>query len=437
MPVDTSPLIDAQIDAPVDVGPDAAPTFTLTGIFPAATSRTVTTALTISGAGINGTPTIRLTNCDQASTTYDVTAGTVTATSITTSLPVDPTRMQGAYTVTVTNGDGMVASLMCALKIVAEPPPTVTLVVPTAAWQGVTTDAINSDATVSIQGMGFCSTPNPAVHFDADFVGYVSPTQLSTVVPAESQMMTAGTYNIFVTNPDNLSAEWLSGTTPGVFTITPSSDGHLNSGSWEGMSNSLETARWKHATPYGFDSFGNAFMYVAGGQDGAGTVLGSVEASHFDVFGTPGPFASVQQYGTPTAPRVANTLTVPRAGSTLVRVGKSLFSIGGTTSRSETTTIVAASKVVERAQILCYKEMPAMRQPTASGTGLPVGSWYYRISAIGPWGESLATREVVAINKSGQVQVCWVSPTATGVASYNIYHSLASDGRAGSSAALA
>jgi hypothetical protein len=549
-----NPDASSADDAPtVDTGPtpDAAPTFGLTAIFPAAASRTVNTNLTIDGFGINGTPTIHLTNCDQATTTYDLTAGTVTATSIATALAADPNRVQGAYTVTVTNGDGMIASLMCALHIVAEPPPTVTLVVPTTAWLGVTTDLINSDTTVGIQGTGFLSTPgvrwvsttDPSVHYDAVFVGYISPTQITAVVPSETQMMPADTYNVYVTNPDNLTAEWLNGATPGVFTvtatpppdltdvsparitngsctstsmtftgtgfqtgatlwyvapsgttcsgsstdangqllcpitidtttataitahfaacpalgpypvvvvnpdgqsdywydieITPSSDGHLNTGTWETTTNGLQTARWKHATQYGFDSFGNAFVYVAGGQDAAGNVLGSVEASHFDVFGTPGPFARVQQYGGPATPRVANDLTVPREGATLVRVGKSLFAIGGTTVRSDSTTPVSASNVVERAEILSYNEMPAIKQPTASGTGLPLGSWYYRISANGPWGESLATREVVAINQSGQIEVCWLAPAATGATSYTLYRSLASDGRANTSAAIA
>lgn len=551
---DAAPSIDAPSpDAPAIDAPmvDAAPTFTLTGVFPSAASRTVTTALTIEGTGITGTPTIKLTNCDQATTTYDLTAGAVTSTSIATSLAADPARVQGAYTVTVTNGDGMVASLMCALHIVAEPPPTVTLVVPTTAWRGVTTDNINSDTTIGIQGTGFLSTPNvrwvsttnPAIHFDAIYVGFVSSTQITAVVPSESQNMPADTYNVYVTNPDNLTAEWMNGAAPGVFTvtatpppditavtpgritngsctttpitvagtgfgtgatlwyvapagttcagstmdangqllcpiaidattatqltahfatcpalgpyplvvvnpdgqsdyfydieITPSSDGHLNTGAWETTTNGLTTARWKHATQFGFDSFGNAFVYAAGGQDGAGAVLGSVEASHFDVFGTPGPFARVQQYGSPTMPRVNNDLTVPREGPTLVRVGKSLYSIGGTTMRSDTTTPVAASKVVERAEILSYAEMPAIKQPTASGTGLPLGSWYYRVSAVGPWGESLATREVVAINQAGQIQVCWVVPQTAGATSYNIYRSLASDGRANTSAAIA
>ena len=541
-----------MIDAPVfmDAPADAAQSFSLTSIFPAAASRTVDTTLTINGTGINGTPAIHLVNCDQATTTYDLTPTAVTSSSITTSLAADPTRVQGLYTVNVTNGDGMTASLTCALHILAEPPPTVTLVVPTTAWQGAAMDGINSDKSISIQGTGFISTPNvrwvsttdPTVHFDAVFVGYVSSTQLTAVVPAETQMMPAGTYNVFVTNPDQLTGEWMNGSTPGIFTITatpppditdvspariqngtcgqtitftgtgfdaaatlwivvppgttctgsstdangqtlcpitvdssmpttmtghfaacpalgpypvvvinpdgqsdywydieitPSSDGHLNTGSWTTEASTLVVPRYKHAAQYGFDSFSNAFMYVAGGQDAAGNVLGSVEVSHFDLFGTPAAFELTQQYGDPTNPRVENDLGTPREGLTLVRVGKSMFAIGGTTTRSDSTTPVAASNVVERAEILSYDQMPAIKQPTASGTGLPVGSWYYRISAIGPWGESLATREVVAINQGNQIQVCWVAPTVMGATSYNLYRSLASDGRANTSAAIA
>ncbi|MDB4954785.1 MAG: hypothetical protein JWO36_2354 [Myxococcales bacterium] len=542
-------------DALVDSGPptDAFASFGLTAIFPAAASRTVDTALSINGYGINGTPTIHLTNCDQPSTTYDLVAGAVTPTSIATLLAASPTRVQGAYTVTVTNGDGMVASLTCALHILAEPPPTVTLVVPTTAWQGDPMDNINSDVTVSIQGTGFLSTPNvrwvstsnPAIYFDATFVGYVSSTHLTAIVPSETQMMAVGTYNVFVTNPDNLTAEWKNGATPGAFTITatpppavtdvnpariqngsctstpititgtgfltgatawyvapagttctgsitdpsgqtlcpitvdaitataitvhfancpalgpypvvvinpdqqsaywysieitPSSSGHLNVGAFETAQNRLETARWKHAAQFGFDSYSDAFVYVAGGQDANNNVLGSVEASQFDLFGTPGPFHHVEQYGSGAAPRVPNNLNVAREGSTLVRVGKTLFSIGGTTLRSDTTTVVAASKAVERAEILSYNQMPAVMLPSAlpMTQGLPLGSWYYRVSAIGPWGESLATREVVAINKRGQIQICWVAPTQTGAVSYNIYRSLASDGHAGGSSAIA
>src|SRR5262249_12588786 len=109
-----------------------------------------------------------------------------------------------------------------------EPPPRVTLVVPNTAWQGVANDNINSDVTVSILGTGFSSTPNvrwvsktnPAVGFDAVFVGFVSDTHITAVVPSETQSMPVATYNVFVPNPDQLTAEWKIGTTPGDFTVT-------------------------------------------------------------------------------------------------------------------------------------------------------------------------------------------------------------------------
>jgi hypothetical protein len=548
---DASQGIDASVVA--DAPADAAPSFGVTSIFPVAASRVTSTTLTITGFGITGTPTIHLVNCDQPATAYDPAAGAVMPTSIATALAVDPTRVQGAYTVVVTNGDGMVASLSCALHILAEPPPRVNLVVPSTAWQGVATDNISSDVTVSIQGTGFLSTPsvrwvsraNPTVYFDAVFVGFVSDTRLTAVVPAETQTMPVDTYDVFVANPDQLSAQWKIGAAPGDFTITgtpppkiadvnpariqngtctstaltisgtsftagatawyvaptgttcagsttdasgnvlcpvaidattptaitghfaacpalgpypvvvmnpddqssywfsvevtPSSDGHLNVGAFETLQNGLETARWKHAVQFGFDAFSDALVYVAGGQGAANTVLGSVEASQLDLFGVPGPFHHVQQYGGTAAPRVANDLTVARAGSTLVRAGSSLFSIGGTTARSDTTTVGAASNMVERAEILGFGQMPVMKQPAPQPQtqGLPAGSWYYRVSALGPWGESLATREVVAIGRSGQIKVCWQAPSVAGATSYNIYRSLASDGRAGTSAAIA
>ena len=385
--IDAPSVIDARaVDAPTSTDAssvDAAPSFGLTDIFPAAASRTQDTALTIHGFGINGTPAIHLTNCDQPATTYDLVAGTVTPTSIATLLAADVTRVQGAYTVRVTNGDGMIASLTCALHILAEAPPTVTVVVPTTAYIGVPNDNINSDTTVTIQGTGFLSTPNvrwvsttnPAISFEAVFVGFVSSTQITATVPSETLHMPVDTYNVFVTNPDNLSGEWKNSGTPGIFTvtgvappsitgvtpsritngtcsaplavtgtgflmgatlwyvapagtacvgsttdasgqllcpivvdnvmatsltahiaacpalgpypvvvinpdgqaayyysieITPSSDGHLNTGPFETVQNGLETARWKHATQFGFDSFSNTFVYTAGGQDATG-----------------------------------------------------------------------------------------------------------------------------------------------------------------------
>src|SRR3569623_1581663 len=375
---------------------------------------------------------------------------------------------------------------MCALHILAEPPPTWSRVGPTTAWQGAANDGSNSDTASAIQGTGFLSTPtvrwvsttDPTRHYDADFVGYVSATQLTAVAPSESKTMAADTYNVFVTNPDQLTGEWMNGSAAGIFTvtatpppdltdvspariqngtcsqtltftgtgfatgatlwyvvpngitctgsttdangqtlcpitvdstaattmtghlatcpalgpypvvvinpdgqsdywydieITPSSSGHLNTGSWETETATLAVPRYKHATQYGFDACSNAFMYVAGGQDANGNVLGSVEVSHFDLFGTPGAFSLTQQYGDANNPRVENDLGTAREGLTLVRTGKSLFAIGGTTVRGDISTPVAASNVVERAEILGYDQMPGIKEPTATGTGLPAG----------------------------------------------------------------
>src|SRR5262249_38784901 len=161
-----------------------------------------------------------------------------------------------------------------------------------------------------------------------------------------------GPYPVAVINPDVQSDYWFS------VEVTPSSDGHLNVGAFETQQNKLETARWKHAVQFGFDVFSDTLVYVAGGQGASNNVRGSVEISQFDVFGTAGPFHPAEQYGSAANPRLANDLTVAREGSTLVRAGRSLFSIGGTTSRSDTTTVVPASSVVERAEILSYAQMP-------------------------------------------------------------------------------
>jgi len=542
-----------------DAGPpDAMPVFSITAIFPEAASRTVDTTLTLTGLNIVGptpAPHVHLVNCDQASITYDLDAASVATDgkSFTTILTADPTRAQGLYTVEVTNGDGQTDSLKCALSIVAEPPPTVTDVIPATAWRGSSNDNINSDTQVTIKGTGFVSTPSVkwvktdgSVSYQAQFVGFVSDTQLTAVVPSETDQMLPGEYHVFVTNPDLLSGEWMVNAAEGIFTITdtpppdiqkvdpsriatgactstemtitgggfaanatlwyivpsgttctgsitdangntlcpivvdtvsaggdtmtahfnpcpnqgpypmvvinpdgqsdtyysveitPSSDGHLNTGAFTILGNRLETPRWKHALAFGFDVYAGSHVYVAGGQDAQGNVLGSVEQSAFDIFGNPGPFAHVEQYGGSSSPRVANDLKVPREGSTLVRVGNDLFSIGGSTTATDQTTPQAASAVVERARILSYDEMPAVSLPTVAGPGdLPTGTWYYRISAVGPWGEGLASREVVALDEGGQIKVCWTPPAATGVTAYNVYRSLAADGRAGSAVALA
>src|SRR5262249_6195525 len=109
---------------------------------------------------------------------------------------------------------------------------------------------------------------------------------------------TNGPWPIAVVNPDGQTSYFYS------VEVTPSSDGHLNQGAFEAVSAELATPRWKHAATYGFDVFAHAYLYVAGGQDAAGGVLGSVEKSELDIFGVPGPFAATEQFLDAANPRV-------------------------------------------------------------------------------------------------------------------------------------
>jgi len=104
----------------------------------------------------------------------------------------------------------------------------VSVIVPSTAWQGSATGNINSDATVTLQGTEFLSTPsvrwvlrsNPATYFDAAFVGFVFEGHLTAVAPSETAAMPAGAYDVFVTNPDQLTAQWKTGAVAGTFTVT-------------------------------------------------------------------------------------------------------------------------------------------------------------------------------------------------------------------------
>ena len=193
-------------------GTDAAPppVMSISEIIPAAASRLVDTTVTVLGRNLAAGATFVLDNCDTA-TTYDL-SGSVTVAgdglSLTADLPMDQTREQGIYTVTIQNPDGQSDTLLCAFRILASQPPTVTDVVQPTAFAGAPADGISSDSVVTITGTGFEPTPavrwvktDGSVSYDALFVGFNSATQLTTIVPAETLSMTPGDYHVFVNQP--------------------------------------------------------------------------------------------------------------------------------------------------------------------------------------------------------------------------------------------
>jgi hypothetical protein len=516
----------------------------------------VETAVTVLGYGILVGAAINLTNCD-TSDVIDVTSWSTVAQdgqSIAIVLPADVSRIQGLYTLSVVNAppkEHQSDELVCAFNVLAGAPPTVTAVTPSTAFAGTPGDGLLSDTLVNIEGTGFAATPtvrwvkvDGSAFWEANEVAYVSETQLTAIVPSESNNMDVGDYNVYVTNPNKLGARWLvGGADPGVFTITGSappriddvfpgrveqsacitqpltisgsnfhlsagvyymieegicdgqiidangsilcpmfidsraattlvahfavcpgnglwpiavmnpdgqtdyffsvlvtnsSDGHLNGSDFKQLSSSLEQPRWRHAAEYGFDAFGRAHIYVAGGQGASGGVLDTVEMSELNVFGRPGPFSTTMQYLNADEPRVANTLSLPLQGAAMVRVGRDLFVLGGATTRTDIVAAVNASDVVQRARILGYEQMPSVKKPSfVKGEGLPNGTWFYRVSALGPWGEGLSTKEMAVYGGGGEITVCWGIPAEAGVTGYNVYRSAAADGRSGTTSLIA
>lgn len=150
--------------------------------------------------------------------------------SATVVLPADSSRPQGLYAVTVRNPNSDEATLTGALLVSALHPPVVTGVEPALAWQGDPADAVLSDRSVRLLGSGFVSTPwvtlvdvdDPNNAFDAAEVHFIDTETLVAVVPSESQAMPAGQYYVWVTNPDNLSAQWIDEVSEeaGIFVVT-------------------------------------------------------------------------------------------------------------------------------------------------------------------------------------------------------------------------
>ncbi|HUH01839.1 MAG TPA: hypothetical protein VML75_07570 [Kofleriaceae bacterium] len=411
------------------------------------------TPVTIRGTGFRPTPGVRWVKTDAAVSYEAILVGYVSDTEITAVTPSETLHMQpGEYHLYVTNPDLLGAQWLVPdandllvpgiFTITATPPPVITDVVPSRIAQGT------CNATMTITGHGFdpaatawylvpegTSCTGSTLDPNGDVLcplAQVTWVDANTITANFDPCPVNAAYPIVVQNPDGQIAYFFS------VEVRNSSDGHLTADAFEVVGETLLIPRWKHSTAKGFDAFSNGFFYVAGGQDAAGNVLGSVEISQVNIFGSVGPFRQAVQYGDSATPRVNNQLAVPRQGGTMVRVGRDLFSIGGATSRTDTSTTVAASSVVERSRILSYDEMAGAQLPTAQpGGSLPVGGWYYRVSALGPWGESLATREVIALNKGGTIRICWQAPLSGGATGYNIYRSLASDGRSNSSALLA
>jgi hypothetical protein len=408
--------------------------------------------VTIRGTGFESTPGVRFAKAE-SDLTYDALfVGFVDETELTAVVPSETRAMEpGFYHVIVANPDmlegvwrvpdGMGGTTEGRFEITTTPPPDIVSVTPHRVASGGCTSTV-----MTIAGTGFHDLAKAyyAVQPATACAGAIfdgSGTKLCpllTLTTAQDEITArfsscpgSGAWPVSVVNPDGQSDMFFA------VMIANSSDGHLNDGPFETVAARLVTPRWKHGATFGFDAFGKAHLVVVGGQDGAGSVLGTTETSQLSIFGVPAPFSVAEQYGDATNPRVPNQLTTPRQGHALVRVGHDFFAIGGASTRTDTTTVVPALQTVERARMLSYDEKAPIKLPEKlGGAGLPRGAWYYQVAALGPWGEGLPSHEVVALGAEGRIKVCWDQPLASGATGYNVYRSRASDGRMGTAALL-
>ena len=339
----------------------------------------------------------------------------------------------GEYHVLVTNPDGLTAwwtdettDERGIFEVTAVPPPRIDAIEPVRS-------PASDPVTLTVSGIHFADGAEVSLELpEGDLLTlattFRSDDELEALLPAGA--VSAGRYPVRVTNPDGRYDVYY------VYTATESAEGHLNGPFELDGETSLLTGRERLDSIWGFDVFGNTYVYVVGGVDGTETVLGDTELAHVSVFGRLGQFRQAEQYGGPLRPRIVNGLVEPRQGLAVVRAGPWVYAIGGASAVTNTSSSVTALRSVERARIMGYDTMPESHRPVVhGGSGLPFGTWYYRISAVGPFGESLGSREVQARSVSGEIEVCWSSRTDDATA-YNVYRSPAADGRAGTTRLL-
>jgi len=147
-----------------------------------------------------------------------------------------------------------------------------------------------------------------------------------------------------------------------------------------------------------------------------------------------GPFSTTAMY---------NAITVywtPMTGATGYRVYRG-SSAGGEagyiqyastiSSYTETNAALTAGSVPTNKSILHLEEarlgMAAPTFSTAGSTGLPKNTYYYTVTALGPWGETTGVEAKVTISSTKTITVSWTAfPGATG---YNVYRTITTDNR--------
>jgi hypothetical protein len=395
------------------------------------------TPITITGTGFLATPAVYL-----RGTAGDASGAFITLTQAafidSTSMTVQvPSLAVGTYELAVVDPNGC-AGVYAGFKVVANPVPLVLTVSPA-------TGTTQSDVPVTITGCHFPTAPGLAIVSSTNVVtaetasaatctgatnvcADASPLCTMTGTVATAALAT-GAYLVRVTNvADATYGEYAS------FVVTNPS-AKLSGGFVP--TSPLVTGRRSLGVVTGRVDDANRFVYAIGGEDASGAALASVEVAQLDRFGKAGKWF-VQR----------RALTAPRSGLAVVRQGRWLYAIGGTSATNGTKGAAptgAPLGTIERAKILDAANAPIVADPiasTSSGT-LAKGTYYYQVEAVmgagdpdNPSGETVASGEVVAtLTAAGHVDLTWAA--VPGAVSYRVYRSKVADDPSGTEVLLA
>ncbi|MCX7945350.1 MAG: Ig-like domain-containing protein, partial [Deltaproteobacteria bacterium] len=247
----------------------------------------------------------------------------------------------------------------------------------------------------------------------------IAPNQIDAVI-APNQLG-LGYYPIKVVNPDGQYDYYYA------IQIMSSAEGKLTQ--WAIVGSKLKEGRFRHASVFFRDQFKNPYILVAGGNNLVET-LDSVEIAPVALSGELGEFNKAIQFNPETKKRDFVRLTTKRQNFGLIRIRDRIIALGGFDGTT-------ALDTIEIAKVNTKSDSPKPLRPsftTLSGS-LPLGSWYYKISAVYSDGESLPSREIILPNVSGTNILRWTPKP--GALYYNIYRSPSADGIAGSERLIA
>lgn len=352
-------------------------------------------------------------------------------------IPGDNAVPAGKYDVIVVNPSGEIGILADGYTAVTDAPPTIATVTPPSMASSagqvllVAGDDFRADAfaALSCKDSAGSTVASPSMVSGAPSCD-LNDENCSLSVTVDASTLAQGDICVLrVTNSDGTYADFSA-----IGVTNPS----LNLGAPQAGSNMTVARRGLVSSAAKATSAGR-FVYAIGGDDGASTVLDSVESASVDLFGVMGAWSLNR-----------HALNTPRLFAGSATLGRYIYVVGGRDSDG-------ALATVERAMVLSPSEAPEIADIDVilGDDGLDAGQWIYRVAATfsgadvdNPNGESLASDEFIVRlptipQQKISVVLSWTPPkdqlgvNLPNVAGYRIYRTPVANGASGSEVLLA